>query len=268
MQARFRKECGRAKELEVSKRYARCVVLSAEFLASYFVMIVFFAATRPFGTDVEEARLLMSIIWILGSISHYFLIASTLQWLVYFVMFRFGLVVYLIALIALYASTAVMSVELIIQILPYQIDLIATELGFVMVLIVSAMSISSVTSSMVMKHPIFIATDGEQHLFEMLPPGLRGKVLSASAEDHYVRVSTVHGETLVRAKFQTIVDLLKETNGMVIHRSHWIALDEIATVSRREHGGLVVQLKNGAEFHVSKSRAATFREQIPPSLIR
>lgn len=263
-----RREYGRDKELEVSRIYARCVVFSAEFLAGFFVMMVAFAMTRPFGTDVEDHKALSSVLWIIGSLLNYVFVAVTLKWFVYFVLFRLGIAAYLASLILSYSSTAVLSALALIKVSPVHTVVNVLEMTVAMILIISALSIASVTAYLAMRHPLFTATDGEQRLLSMLPSHIHGKIISVSAEDHYVKVATELGSTLVRAKFQAIVELLKESRGVVIHRSHWVALEAVERVERREHGGMVAQLSNGSEFPVAKSRAAAFRKRLPASVLK
>ena len=258
--------CGRDKELEVSEKYARCVVFSAEFLAGFFVMIVSFAMTRPFGTDVEDHKFLTSVIWIIGPVLNYILVVLTLKWFVYFVMFRFGIAAYLISLIAFYTGVAVLTAVVLIELSPVHSGFNMLSMAISMFLIISAISIASVVAYLALGHPIFATADGEQQLLSLLPPHIHGKIISVSAEDHYVNVETEAGSALVRGKFQAIVELLKESKGVVIHRSHWIALDAVESVERRTHGGMVAQLTNGSEFPVAKSRTAAFRKQIPENI--
>ena len=72
-----------------------------------------------------------------------------------------------------------------------------------------------------------------------LPAPLRhAAVLSLSAEDHYVRVRTSQGDSLVLMNLSAAVASLGADAGVRIHRSHWVShrLAEAAKTSGSRHG--------------------------------
>ena len=84
-------------------------------------------------------------------------------------------------------------------------------------------------------------------------PGRLGKRLVAlSAELHYLRVYTTEGDALILFPFGRAVDLLQEQNGMQVHRSHWVALDQIDEVISQD-GRVTCQMIGGLALPVSRS---------------
>lgn len=89
-------------------------------------------------------------------------------------------------------------------------------------------------------------------LVERLPEDLRGDIVSLSVQDHYVAVTTTKGshELLIR-----LADAVAETApvpGLQVHRSHWVALDQVAQ-ARRAGDTAVLTMSNGAEVPVSRA---------------
>lgn len=90
-----------------------------------------------------------------------------------------------------------------------------------------------------------------------VPADLRRDVIALHSEDHYVRVFTLLGNTLVLGTLSEAADSLAQAGlrGQRVHRSWWVANDavlESVTHGRRR----VVRLTNGLEVPVSQ----TYRE--------
>lgn len=84
-----------------------------------------------------------------------------------------------------------------------------------------------------------------------VPKELGRDIIALSAELHYLRVYTVKGNALVLAPFGAAVEQMSD--GVQIHRSHWVALAHIASMERRGQGGICT-LSSGLELPVSRSR--------------
>jgi hypothetical protein len=92
-----------------------------------------------------------------------------------------------------------------------------------------------------------------------LPPPLRGPILALRAEDHYVRVFTAKGDTLVLMRFADAVSCLGR--GIQTHRSYWVSEDAIEGILRngrrkelRLTNGLVVPISRACELGVRTLR--------------
>ncbi|MGI9415178.1 MAG: LytTR family DNA-binding domain-containing protein [Hyphomicrobiales bacterium] len=95
-------------------------------------------------------------------------------------------------------------------------------------------------------------------LVRRLPAGKRGAVLYLSMHDHYVEVVTAKGSELVLMRFGDALDELDGSDGLRIHRSHWVARKAVAGW-RRENGRLTLEMSDGAELPVSRSYAKAVR---------
>lgn len=83
-------------------------------------------------------------------------------------------------------------------------------------------------------------------ILNRLPFEKRGEVVSLSAEDHYVRVSTTKGAELVLIRLADAINEIGPTPGLQIHRSHWIATEHVEKV-----------LRNGSRHEVMLSDGTT-----------
>jgi LytTr DNA-binding domain len=89
---------------------------------------------------------------------------------------------------------------------------------------------------------------------ERLPMALRSSpVLALSSEDHYLRVHTPSGESLIHMTLATATTLLPD--GFQIHRSHWVARDGIKSFRNGK-----VELATGLSLPVSRHRSKEFNE--------
>jgi hypothetical protein len=97
-----------------------------------------------------------------------------------------------------------------------------------------------------------------------LPLALGRDLLALEMEDHYARVHTALGSTLILLRLRDAVAELGAGSGLQVHRSWWVARDAVAQVER-DAGRLVLVLRNGLRVPVSKTyrdavRAAGWRE--------
>ncbi|WP_372886452.1 LytTR family DNA-binding domain-containing protein [Shimia sp.] len=101
--------------------------------------------------------------------------------------------------------------------------------------------------------------------FKRLPPRLGGELISLSAQDHYVEVTTNKGRELIHMRLSDALHELRDYPGRRIHRSHWIAEGAFQGLSR-ENGKLVAHLSDGRRLNVSRSYSAAAREMIPATV--
>ncbi len=96
-------------------------------------------------------------------------------------------------------------------------------------------------------------------LLERLPAGRRGRLLHLQMRDHYVEIHTDRGSALVLMRFGDALKELGGTEGMQVHRSHWIARAALKKIMRRT-GRTVAILDNGAEVPVSRRYVRALRD--------
>lgn len=99
------------------------------------------------------------------------------------------------------------------------------------------------------------ATAAAPPLLQRLPLDKRGALISISAGDHYIDVTTTKGSQMILLRLADAVAEAAPTKGLQIHRSHWVALDQITRAVRAGDGG-VVTLTGGRDLPISRSRMA------------
>lgn len=86
----------------------------------------------------------------------------------------------------------------------------------------------------------------------------RGDLISLSVQDHYVEVVTTGGRDLVLIRLSDAIEETAPVPGMQIHRSHWVALDQVADL-RRDGKKQHVVTRSGDQLPVSRTYLADLR---------
>jgi len=101
------------------------------------------------------------------------------------------------------------------------------------------------------------AGPAEPRLAARLPAPLRGgEIWALEAEEHYTKIHTSKGNTLLLMRFSDAIAEMDPQPGLQVHRSFWVsrrAVERVARVDKR----WVVQLKGGLEIPVSRSYRVT-----------
>lgn len=92
-------------------------------------------------------------------------------------------------------------------------------------------------------------------LFSRLPAGIGQNIHLVIAEQHYVRVLTDQGETLILYRFSDAVRELSGHDGARVHRSYWVSRNAVIGQDRGPAGPSLI-LANGMKIPVSR----TYRE--------
>ncbi|MBC6980752.1 LytTR family transcriptional regulator [Caulobacter sp. 17J80-11] len=95
-------------------------------------------------------------------------------------------------------------------------------------------------------------------LLERLPARLGREVIALGMEDHYVRVFTRRGDTLVLMRMADAVAELAAVDGAQVHRSWWVARAAVVASERRGRSG-VLRLDTGLEVPVARRRLAELK---------
>lgn len=85
-----------------------------------------------------------------------------------------------------------------------------------------------------------------------LPPAMRRGIIALEAEDHYVRVHTLHGSTLVLMRLADAVAMFDPRLGLRVHRSWWVARDGVRAIERTA-GRAIARLVNDTEVPISRA---------------
>jgi hypothetical protein len=94
-----------------------------------------------------------------------------------------------------------------------------------------------------------------------LARNMRGEVLALQMEDHYVRVHTDTGNTLLLMRMRDAVSEMDATEGVQVHRSWWVAR---AAVEKADRDGrrITLGLRNGLQVPVSRERMQSLPEWV------
>ncbi len=96
-------------------------------------------------------------------------------------------------------------------------------------------------------------------LLDRLPMEKRGDLVSLSAVDHYVEVTTTNGAELILMRFSDAMSEAAPTPGLQTHRSHWVALTHISHVARSA-GKAEVKLSDGRALPVSRANLPALKQ--------
>ena len=88
-------------------------------------------------------------------------------------------------------------------------------------------------------------------LYSHLPPEIGTDIVFIEAELHYIKVVTVDGETLVLYALRDAA--MELSQGVIIHRSYWVALEFIEKISGTRASPVCV-LKDGRRLPISRRR--------------
>lgn len=95
----------------------------------------------------------------------------------------------------------------------------------------------------------------------LLPLKFSGaRLLALEAQDHYVRVHTDRGASLVLMAFETALAKVAHLDGRRVHRSWWVARLAIAGVERGD-GRATLSLQGGVRAPVSRRFARALRSE-------
>lgn len=101
-------------------------------------------------------------------------------------------------------------------------------------------------------------------LLARVPRELGPEIVALEAEDHYVRVHTPKGSTLVLMRLSDAIELLDEALGMRVHRSWWVARRAIESFER-DGQRVILRLTNGAQVPVGRMYVAAVRSALRDS---
>ncbi len=106
-----------------------------------------------------------------------------------------------------------------------------------------------------------VAESGPQSpaILQRLELNKRGALVSMTVQDHYVEVTTTKGTSLLLMRLSDAIGETGPTQGFQIHRSHWVAMNQIENI-RRQGDRAIVTLKNGSELPASRSNLKQLKD--------
>lgn len=100
--------------------------------------------------------------------------------------------------------------------------------------------------------PVKGATPEETFLSRLPVKYRTAELYAVSAEDHYLRIHTSHGEELILMRLADALRELAGADGLQVHRSWWVAKAAVRD-TRRQGGKLSLVLPSGKEAPVSRT---------------
>lgn len=111
-----------------------------------------------------------------------------------------------------------------------------------------------------LNHPVSVVKPAQKPaLIARLELNKRGALVSMTVQDHYVEVTTTKGKSLLLMRLSDAIREAEPTSGLQIHRSHWVALNQIENV-RRQGERAIVTLKNGTDLPASRSNLKRLKD--------
>lgn len=98
----------------------------------------------------------------------------------------------------------------------------------------------------------------EAPFFNRLPARLGHNLVCLEMQDHYVCAHTLSGSEMILMRLRDAVAELDGIEGMQVHRSWWVARDQVRAI-RREGRAIKLELANGLLAPVSRNRQDTLK---------
>ncbi len=92
---------------------------------------------------------------------------------------------------------------------------------------------------------------GGQLFINRLPNEVGEQLICLSMEDHYILVHTKIGSHMLLMRMKDALIELKEYPGLQVHRSHWVAKNQIEKVNKTSRK-VILLMRNGLEIPVSR----------------
>lgn len=96
-------------------------------------------------------------------------------------------------------------------------------------------------------------------ILDRVPFEKRGALVALSVEDHYVRIRTEKGQEIVLMRLADAMREVGTVAGTQVHRSHWIAFDQVRDV-RREGDRAFLTMSDTSEIPVSRANLPKLRD--------
>lgn len=105
-------------------------------------------------------------------------------------------------------------------------------------------------------------TEQERSFWSKIPAELGRDVVCLSSEQHYLHVRTTLGHCLILFPLSRAIEVLEaELQGVLIHRSHWVALSHVVRLEQTA-GNARVSLSHGSVLPVSRRRLSRLKDLI------
>ena len=94
-----------------------------------------------------------------------------------------------------------------------------------------------------------------------LPPAMRRDILALEAEDHYVRVHTLHGSALILMRLADAAAVIDPRLGLRVHRSWWVAREAVRALESTA-GRTIIRLVDDTAVPISRTYSSAARTML------
>ncbi|AYG66809.1 MULTISPECIES: LytTR family DNA-binding domain-containing protein [unclassified Rhizobium] len=267
--------------LQSTLRELRIIQRSPRFWATFVTIVLIFALTGPYGTF---ARLTP------GARLGYWLVLQAMAWSIAIV---FSVVAEILLRRHVSSMFARMMIGSIAAALPIGFGISLVELAFfgTTSTVIDSLrqslgaiplcALFCILSYLTMHRQIAMAAQGsdatetkatlaaaaelrtlasQPPILSRLKPENRGALVRLTVRDHYTEVVTTRGRELILLRFGDALMEIGNTEGMRLHRSHWISTEHVAHL-KRDNGKLIVIARDGVAVPVSRSYAEAVRHR-------
>lgn len=85
------------------------------------------------------------------------------------------------------------------------------------------------------------------------------EIRAVSSQDHYIEITSLNRTSMLRARLTDVVDQLSGIDGIMPHRSHWVARGAVDRMKGNASKKVLV-LATGAEIPIARGRVAEVRD--------
>ncbi|MEP1442922.1 MAG: LytTR family DNA-binding domain-containing protein [Hyphomicrobiales bacterium] len=103
-----------------------------------------------------------------------------------------------------------------------------------------------------------VVEQAEEPLMLELPEAVRGPVLSIHAASQYVQVTTTNGTSELRMSLSKAIEGLPNTQGLRVHRSHWLQEQQIKSLVYKDGNPRVID-SFGETYPVSRKQVSSIK---------
>jgi len=135
---------------------------------------------------------------------------------------------------------------------PLQLLALFPFVALVQLLIAAVLSPDDQTALAAPVEQLTAAPQYPPEFLSKLPAALRGDILALEAEDHYVRVHTLHGSALILMRLADATAIIDPRLGLRVHRSWWVAKDGVRALERTP-GRAIVRLVDDTAVPISRT---------------
>jgi hypothetical protein len=141
---------------------------------------------------------------------------------------------------------------------PLQLLALFPYVALVQLLIARVISTDGRVSGAAPEEQPAAAPEYPRELVSKLPAALRRDIIALEAEDHYVRVHTLHGSALILMRLADAAALIDPRLGLRVHRSWWVAKDGVRGLERTA-GRAIARLVDDTAVPISRSHLPAAR---------